>query len=153
MARLVFYGKPGCQGNARQRALLVAAGHAVDFRDLLATRWSAEGLLAFLGPLPVAAWFNRHAPALKSGQVVPENLGFETALRLLLADPLLIRRPLLEMGGERRVGFDPAALDAWIGLNGVAVPADLGEGCAHDGSETDSERDSGGAGRCAAAAD
>lgn len=143
MARLVFYGK---------RALLVAAGHAVEFRDLLSTRWSAERLLAFLGPLPVAAWFNRQAPALKSGEVVPENLGFEAALRLLLADPLLIRRPLLEMGSERRVGFDVAAVDAWIGLNGVAVPADLGEGCAHGGSETDSDRD-GGAGRCAAAAD
>ncbi|MFC5301608.1 ArsC/Spx/MgsR family protein [Azospira restricta] len=130
MARVVFYGKPGCRGNARQRALLVAAGHAVEFRDLLATPWSAERLLAFLGPLPVAEWFNRSAPALKSGEVVPENLGFEAALRLLLADPLLIRRPLLEAGGERRVGFDPAALDAWIGLNGAAVPADLGEGCA-----------------------
>ena len=27
MAHLRFYGKPGCGGNARQRALLEAAGH------------------------------------------------------------------------------------------------------------------------------
>ena len=35
---------------------------------------------------------------------------------------ILIRRPLLEMGDERWVGFDVAALDARIGLNGVNLP-------------------------------
>ena len=53
---------------------------------------------------------------------------FYSSLALLLADPLLIRRPLLQMGDERRVGFDPAAIDQWIGLEG-ALDKDLGEGC------------------------
>lgn len=29
MAHLVFYEKPGCAGNARQKALLRAAGHTL----------------------------------------------------------------------------------------------------------------------------
>lgn len=141
MARVVFYEKPGCQGNQRQKALLEAAGHTVEARDLRHEPWTAERLLAFLSPLPVAEWFNRSAPAVKSGEIVPENLGFETALRLLLEQPLLIRRPLLEVGDERRVGFDAPAVAAWIGLDGVTLPDDDIGSCVH-GAE--------GHGRCGA---
>ena len=35
MARVIFYEKRGCGGNARQKALLVASGHEVHARDLL----------------------------------------------------------------------------------------------------------------------
>jgi hypothetical protein len=54
-------------------------------------------------------WFNRSAPAVKSGEVVPEELDEPTALALMRDNPLLIRRPLLQVGDERRVGFDAAA--------------------------------------------
>lgn len=141
MARVVFYEKPGCQGNKRQKALLEAAGHTVEARDLRQEPWTAERLLAFLAPLPVAEWFNRSAPAVKSGEIVPENLGFETALHLLLDQPLLIRRPLLQVGEERRVGFDAQAVAAWIGLDGVTLPDDDIGSCVH-GAE--------GHGRCGA---
>jgi len=131
MAHVVFYEKPDCQGNKRQKALLEAAGHTVEARDLRHAPWTAERLLAFLSPLPVAEWFNRSAPAIKSGEIVPENLGFETALHLLLDQPLLIRRPLLQVGEERRVGFDAAAVAAWIGLDGVTLPDDDVGSCVH----------------------
>lgn len=131
MAIVTFYEKPGCKGNLRQKTLLAAAGHTVQAKSLKAEAWTTERLLAFLGPLPVAQWFNRSAPAVKSGEIVPENLGFEHALHLLLENPLLIRRPLMEVGEERRVGFDPAAVDAWIGLNGVELPAGNIEACVH----------------------
>jgi nitrogenase-associated protein len=131
MAVVTFYEKPGCKGNLRQKALLAAAGHTVQARNLKTEAWTAERLLGFLGPLPVADWFNRAAPAVKAGEVVPESLGVEAALHLLLDDPLLIRRPLMEADGERRVGFDAAAVDAWIGLNNVPLPAGDLESCAH----------------------
>lgn len=116
MAQVIFYAKPGCSGNARQMVLLKEAGHAVSERDLLSEPWTRESLLAFLDPLAPADWFNRSAPKVKSGAVVPEDLDRETALALLLAEPLLIRRPLMQVGEERRVGFDTVAVDAWIGL-------------------------------------
>jgi nitrogenase-associated protein len=131
MARIVFYEKPGCGGNARQRALLLAAGHELEQRSLLAEAWTRDSLLAFLAPLPVAQWFNRAAPRVKSGEVVPEALDADAALAALLAEPLLIRRPLMQReDGARLVGFDTAQVQAFVGLESTeATPRNL-EGCA-----------------------
>uniref|UniRef100_Q47G30 Nitrogenase-associated protein n=1 Tax=Dechloromonas aromatica (strain RCB) TaxID=159087 RepID=Q47G30_DECAR len=131
MAVITFYEKPGCKGNLRQKTLLAAAGHTVQAKSLKTEPWTADRLLAFLGKLPVTEWFNRAAPDIKSGQIVPENLGFEDALHLLLGNPLLIRRPLMEVGDERMVGFDVATVDAWLGLNNVALPEGNIEACVH----------------------
>jgi len=131
MAVVTFYEKPGCKGNLRQKTLLAAAGHTVQAKNLKTEAWTAERLLAFLGKLPIGSWFNPAAPAIKAGQIVPENLGFEHAVNLLLENPLLIRRPLMEIGEERMVGFDIAAVDAWIGLNNVELPAGNIEACVH----------------------
>jgi len=100
MTHVVFYEKPGCGGNAKQKAWLESAGHSLEVRSLLAWPWTADSLLAFLAPLPVAEWFNRAAPRVKSGEVEPELLDRDTALALLLAEPLLIRRPLMEARGQ-----------------------------------------------------
>ncbi|MEN9893852.1 MAG: hypothetical protein RLY78_4147 [Pseudomonadota bacterium] len=115
---LTFWEKPGCGGNARQRALLEAAGHRLERRSLLTEPWTGEALLAFLAPLQVAQWFNRAAPRVKHGEIVPEALSAAAALALLLAEPLLIRRPLMQRhdDGSRHVGFETAAVEAWIGL-------------------------------------
>lgn len=56
----------------------------------------------------------------------------DAALALLMAEPLLIRRPLMQRtdNGTRHVGFDTAAVDAWVGLGtNPASPRTL-EGCA-----------------------
>lgn len=131
MATVTFYEKPGCQGNARQKALLEAAGHDVLAKNLKAEKWTKERLFLFLAPLPVADWFNRAAPAIKEGEIVPETLSAGEAMELLIANPLLIRRPLMEVGEERRVGFDTAAVDAWIGLGDAPVPVGNIEACVH----------------------
>jgi len=133
VTHLIFYEKPGCGGNARQRGLLEAAGHTLERRDLLSAPWTRELLLAFLAPLPVAQWFNRAAPRVKSGEVVPEALDPDQALALLLAEPLLIRRPLMQRAddGSRQVGFDADVVEAWIGLQpGSVTPGARLEGCA-----------------------
>jgi len=130
MAHITFYEKPGCGGNARQKAMLLAAQHTLDVKNLLDAPWTKDSLLLFLQPLAVAEWFNRAAPQVKSGEVVPESLDAETALALLLAQPLLIRRPLMEVGEQRMVGFDTAAVHAWIGLGEQPVPPRSLEGCA-----------------------
>lgn len=71
MAIVTFYEKPGCKGNLRQKVLLAAAGHTVHAKSLKTEAWTADRLLAFLGKLPVSAWFNQAAPAVKSGEIVP----------------------------------------------------------------------------------
>jgi nitrogenase-associated protein len=116
MANVVFYEKPGCSGNARQKGLLVAAGHVLEVRDLLAFPWTSATLRPFFGTRPVAEWFNPLAPAVRDGDIDPARFDEVRALAAMIAQPILIRRPLLEVGEERRCGFDPAEVDAWIGL-------------------------------------
>jgi nitrogenase-associated protein len=132
MTHIVFFEKPGWGGNARQRAALEAAGQTLERRNLLSAPWTTESLLAFLGPLPVSDWFNRAAPGVKSGEIQPEALDSETALALLLKEPLLIRRPLMQRSDNesRHVGFDTAAVNAWVGLGTNPASASTGEGCA-----------------------
>lgn len=127
MTLVRFWEKPGCVGNARQKALLTASGHTLEVRSLLAEPWEATRLRSFFGARPVAEWFNRAAPRVKSGEVVPEAMSEAAALAAMLAEPLLIRRPLLEVGERREVGFDTALIDAWIGLADPDRP--VGEGC------------------------
>jgi nitrogenase-associated protein len=116
MATVIFYEKPGCINNTKQKALLIAAGHQVEAHNLLTEPWTVEHLQLFFGSRPVAEWFNRTAPRVKSGEVVPEQLDAQTALILMVQEPLLIRRPLMQVGERREVGFDTELVDSWIGL-------------------------------------
>ncbi|MCG5235228.1 ArsC/Spx/MgsR family protein [Xanthobacter oligotrophicus] len=106
MATVTFYEKPGCGTNARQKLALSNAGHTLEVRSLLAEPWTAERLRGFFGDTPVAAWFNPAAPKVKSGAVDPSAVGAEAAIALMLAEPLLIRRPLVETDSGRCAGFD-----------------------------------------------
>ena len=128
MAHVLFFEKPGCINNTRQKVLLAAAGHTVQAKSLLTEKWTADRLRPFFSDLPVAQWFNLSSPRIREGEVDYESIGEGEALKLMLADPLLIRRPLMEVGGEYRVGFDPDAVERWIGLKSAAAGQDL-ESC------------------------
>lgn len=117
MATVIFYEKPGCTNNTKQKILLEAAGHRVEAHNLLTEAWTRAKLRPFFGNLPVAAWFNRSAPQVKSGEINPDSIEAETALALMVQNPLLIRRPLMQVGSRQEVGFDTQTVDAWIGLH------------------------------------
>ncbi|ABD89838.1 ArsC/Spx/MgsR family protein [Rhodopseudomonas palustris] len=116
MAKVTFYEKPGCGGNAKQKALLLASGHDVEVRNLLTQPWDAASLRPFFGEKPVADWFNASSPRVKSGEIRPNEIRPDVAIAMMIEDPLLIRRPLMQVGEHRQSGFDQAAVDAWIGL-------------------------------------
>jgi nitrogenase-associated protein len=121
MNTVVFYEKPGCKGNARQKALLEAAGFTLDVYSLLATPWTAASLRPFFGARAVPEWFNRTAPAIKRGDLNPDDLSEPEALSAMLADPLLIRRPLIEYGGKKVCGFDNFVQRDVLGLGAPAT--------------------------------
>lgn len=115
MAIVVFYEKPGCGTNARQKRMLEAAGHTVVARNLLTETWTAERLRDFFGDAPPASWFNAVAPRVKSGEIDPEKVDAATALALMLAEPLLVRRPLVDVDGQRVSGFDDELIASLLG--------------------------------------
>jgi nitrogenase-associated protein len=143
---VIFYEKPGCLTNSRQKALLHSLGHRLQVRNLLTEPWTAERLRAFFGERPVAQWLNPSAPRIKAGEVDPQGLDEARALALMLADPLLIRRPLLEVGPEagraqeqsedweRCCGFEPGPLLERLGIE--PTPRRDLELCSRPGSDT-----------------
>lgn len=116
MARILFWEKPGCQGNARQKEILLTSGHELVVRDLLAESWTGESLALFFGNRPVSEWFNPAHPRVKSGEVTPATFGRDEALELMVAEPLFIVRPLMQANEERLAGFNVTEVHNWIGL-------------------------------------
>jgi nitrogenase-associated protein len=129
MATIVFYQKPGCKTNARQMQLLQAAGHVVTAKSLLTEPWTDERLHGFFGSTSVASWFNPAAPRIKSGEIDPAAFDGGAALAILVGDPLLIRRPLVEANGQRCAGFDREPVTSLLG--GAADPD--AESCSRPG--------------------
>jgi len=116
MATVIFWEKPGCQGNRRQKEILLASGHELDVRDLLQEPWTAAELARFFGDRPVREWFNPSNPRVKSGELDPAAVAADQALAMMVEEPLLIVRPLMQVGAERLAGFDVPQVHAWIGL-------------------------------------
>ncbi|MCB1544343.1 MAG: arsenate reductase family protein [Methylobacteriaceae bacterium] len=127
MSNVIFYEKPGCATNARQKAALAAAGHSVDARSLLSAPWTGNELLSYFVGLPVAFWFNKASPRIKSGAFDPAAQTQASAIAAMLADPLLIRRPLIAADGVRRAGFDNDLVARLVGDSDVSSV----QGCAH----------------------
>jgi hypothetical protein len=76
---------------------------------------------------------------IKRGEISPDvfdESDVATILSLLQANPLLIRRPLLEVDGVCRAGFDVAEIHAWIGLSAAVDSDESLEACRHDHAES-----------------
>ncbi len=121
---MIFYEKTGCKGNARQRALLEAHGHSFDVKSILDEPWTRETLRPFFGSRPVAEWFNDKAPDIKSGEIDPYAFDEESALDIMLEQPILIRRPLIEINGQCCCGFDNLVLKM-LGLSDASVDLEV----------------------------
>ena len=128
MAEVIFYEKPGCINNTKQKQLLAFAGHLVIARNLLTESWSGERLEPFFSSLPVSDWFNRTAPRVRDGVIDPDVIDKQNAIAAMIAEPLLIRRPLMIVDGEYLVGFDAAYLNQQFSLGLDTGDGDL-ESC------------------------
>ncbi len=123
MAKVIFWEKPGCKGNSRQKEILLASGHELDVRNLLTEDWTRETLAQFFGDRPVSDWFNITNPRVKSGELVPSEISAAEALTMMVAEPLLIVRPLMQVEEQRLAGFDVEQVHNWIGLSLESVGA------------------------------
>lgn len=132
-ASVIFYEKPGCLSNDKQKALLRSLGHDLIVRNLFAESWTPARLRPFFGELPVRDWFNPTAPRIKAGEVRPDALDESSALALMTDDPLLIRRPLIECESGCGCGFVPGPLLDALGVR-LAPDQDL-QSCSQTGAD------------------
>jgi nitrogenase-associated protein len=115
MPKIVFYEKPGCINGGKQKAILEAAGHSLECKNILTEPWTKERLLAFCADKPATEIMNHTAPAIKNGEITPAELSAEEALSLMVADPILIKRPLIEVVGLNIQGFNNSLLQPYLG--------------------------------------
>ena len=116
MAQVIFYENPACAENARQKALLRAAGHIVELRDLLGEPWSVSSLRPYFAEKRIKDWFDPRSPRVISGEIDLETITPQSALVAMILDPGLIRGPLMRIGANCEAGFDPERVHGWIGL-------------------------------------
>ena len=69
-------------------------------------------LRQLIGTRPVSEVFSWNSPSFKKLGLNREELNDERLISLMLEEPRLIRRPLVQVGSELIVGADKAALDA-----------------------------------------
>ena len=115
MADIIFFEKPGCVNGDKQKSILRAAGHSLSCIDILSYPWSPEKLLVFVDGKEPDEMMNHTAPAIKKGEIVPDQLTFDEALTMMIADPILIRRPLIVVDGLNIQGFTDPRLKPYLG--------------------------------------
>ncbi|PLX49277.1 MAG: hypothetical protein C0613_07910 [Desulfobulbaceae bacterium] len=115
MADIIFYEKPGCINGEKQKAILRAAGHTLQCLNILKQTWSHNRLGEFMAGKTATEMMNHTAPAIKNGEIVPEQLSASQALDLMVKEPILIKRPLIEVDGHKIQGFNDARLAPYLG--------------------------------------
>lgn len=138
VAQIIFYEKLGCINNTRQKKILRKAGHTVVAKNLLTEDWNhrPDQLYEFFGEMPVNEWFNLSAPSIKERVVNPNMVSAHQAVNLMLCDPLLIKRPLMQVEHNKMVGFNIQEVEHWVGLKGAGSLKDV-ENCPKIRGETD----------------
>lgn len=131
MAEIIFYEKPGCITNGKQKKLLKQSGITFEAVSLLDYPWNEQELLAFFKGEPVTNWINPNAPDVKSGEVDVTTLTEQDALAMMIANPIFIRRPLIACKNAKWAGFDLQRISSALGISGEFKQDAAIENCSH----------------------
>lgn len=107
--RLTLYGIRNCDTIRKARAWLDAHEVAYDFHDYKTAGIDRALLTAWVEELGWEAVLNRAGTTFRA--LAPhqrDGLDATRAITLMLAHPSLIKRPMLDLGTHRVVGFSPA---------------------------------------------
>ena len=107
---LTIYGIKNCDTMKKARAWLDSHGVAYDFHDYKSEGISKDRLKAWSDELGWEALLNRAGTTFrKLPDADKQGLNEKKALSLMLAQPSMIKRPVLEADGKLLVGFSPGA--------------------------------------------
>ena len=141
---MILYGIGNCDTVRKARAWLDARGTAHDFHDYKSAGIDAARLRAWADELGWERLLNRAGSTFrKLPDADKQGLDSRKAIALMLAQPSMIRRPLLDLGDRRLLGFDEAAwaaaLAERIGRLRIDFRADAGVHVRKDGRDADSK--------------
>jgi arsenate reductase len=114
-----IYGIKNCDTMKKARAWLDAKGVAYDFHDYKAAGIAKEKLKGWSDKLGWETLLNRAGTTFKKlPDADKEGITEKKALALMLAQPSMIKRPVLELGGKVVVGFKPEIYEKEVGGKG-----------------------------------
>lgn len=103
-----LYGIRNCDTVKKARAWLDARGVAYDFHDYKVAGIDAQRLRGWSGELGWETLLNRSGTTFrKLPEAEKDGIDGDKAIALMLAQPSMIRRPVLDLGDRRIVGFRP----------------------------------------------
>jgi len=108
---VTFFEKPGCATNAKQKQTLLQAGCMLFEKDLLNNGLDKNELREFFEGIQPSEWFNQNAPKIKKKQIDVASLDENEILDLFMQEPILIKRPLLIVNGEKMCGFNQTRIE------------------------------------------
>ena len=117
MKIVIFYKKPGCVTNAKQKTRLRNAGCMVIERNILKHQMGKEQMSMFFEGKPIEKWFNHNAPLIKNEEVDLSKLNRDEALELLVSNPIMIKRPLLIIKDKMISGFDEEKIEELLDID------------------------------------
>ena len=105
---ITIYGIKNCDTMKKARAWLDGHGVAYNFHDYKGEGIAREKLKRWSDELGWEALLNRAGTTFrKLADADKEGLNERKALALMLAQPSMIKRPVLDLGGKLLVGFKP----------------------------------------------
>lgn len=113
---LTLYGIRNCDTMKKARAWLESAGVAHDFHDYKAKGIDAESVQRWCASLGWETVLNRAGTTFrKLPETDRQGLDEARAIALMLAQPSMIKRPILEGEGVLLAGFKPEAYAKALG--------------------------------------
>ncbi|MGA8899786.1 ArsC family reductase [Bradyrhizobium sp.] len=116
---ITIYGIKNCDTMKKARAWLDSHGVAYEFHDYKAAGAPKEKLKAWAGGVGWETLLNRAGTTFrKLPDAEKEGLNERKALALMLEQPSMIKRPVLDVGGKLLVGFKPEVYAKEVGASG-----------------------------------
>ena len=109
-AKIRFLQKPSCTSCRKARALLEKSGAELELRNLDKERLSAAELDALIGGRDYIPFLNTRNELYRRKKMSAKPPSRAEAIRLMAAEPNLIRRPVVIRGDETVLGCDEKAL-------------------------------------------
>ncbi len=104
--KAAFLHKPNCTTCRKVRSYMEGRGFQLDFRDLGKERLSAAELEKLIGTRDHKEFLNTRNELYRAKGMKQNPPSREDAIRMMAAEPNLIRRPVILAGGRVVLGFD-----------------------------------------------
>lgn len=105
---VTMFGIKNCDTIKKARVWLESAGIAYDFHDYKARGIDDASVCQWVAEHGWEKILNRAGTTFRAlSDDAKQNLDADKAVALMLANPSMIKRPVLDLGGRRIVGFKP----------------------------------------------